>query len=169
MTAGSGIAHRSPQRDGLKARRRAAVELALEGRVLGDQQLGCEGDTWDLTLACLGLVSLGMPATSGRISGHLDSLLLAILEEAPLHGYAVIEELRRRSGGTLDLPEGTVYPALYRLERARLLKSAWSSGQGRRRRVYSMTAGGRRALAGERADWLMFSAAVHSILGGNHA
>ena len=110
-----------------------------------------------------------MAASSGRISGHLDSLLLAILEDVPLHGYAVIEELRRRSDGTLDLPEGTVYPALYRLERARLLKSTWSSGSGRRRRVYSVTESGRRALAAERDDWLTFSAAVHSILGGAHA
>lgn len=110
-----------------------------------------------------------MAATSGRINGHLDSLLLAILEDASLHGYAVIEELRRRSGGMLDLPEGTVYPALYRLERARLLKSAWSSGSGRRRRVYAITSAGRRALADERDDWRVFSAAVHSILGGSNA
>ena len=110
-----------------------------------------------------------MGAGAGRISGHLDSLLLAILETEPLHGYAVIEELRRRSDGTLDLPEGTVYPALYRLERARLLKSTWSAGPGRRRRVYSVTESGRRALAAERDDWLTFSAAVHSILGGAHA
>lgn len=110
-----------------------------------------------------------MRSASGRISGHLDSLLLAILEDEPLHGYAVIEELRRRSDGTLDLPEGTVYPALYRLERGRLLKSSWPSGPGRRRRVYSVTPAGRRALTAERADWLTFSAAVHSILGGAHA
>lgn len=110
-----------------------------------------------------------MTSGSGRISGHLDSLLLAILEEQPRHGYGVIEELRRRSGGTLDLPEGTVYPALYRLERAKQLKSSWFSAGGRRRRVYGLTNAGREALANERADWRTFSAAVHSILGGAHA
>ena len=110
-----------------------------------------------------------MAPVAGKISGHLESLLLAILEGASLHGYAVIEELRRRSDGTLDLPEGTVYPALYRLERARLLKSTWSTGSGRRRRVYSLTAAGARALAVERDDWRTFSAAVQSILGGAHA
>lgn len=130
---------------------------------------GTSNELSRLTLENLGLESLGMGATAGRISGHLDSLLLAILEDTPLHGYAVIEELRRRSDGTLDLPEGTVYPALYRLERARLLKSTWSSGPGRRRRVYSVTESGSRALAAERDDWLTFSAAVHSILGGAHA
>ena len=110
-----------------------------------------------------------MASGSGKISGHLDSLLLAILEDAPLHGYAVIEELRRRSGGTLDLPEGTVYPALYRLERSKQLKSAWSTGGGRRRRVYALTAAGRSALTAERDDWQTFATAVHAILGGAHA
>ena len=58
-----------------------------------------------------------------RVKGHLDALLLAVLEPAPLHGYAVIEALQRRSGGSLDLPTGTVYPALRRLEEAGAIRA----------------------------------------------
>src|SRR2546428_281103 len=60
------------------------------------------------------------------LKGHLDMLLLAALEARPAHGYAVIEELKRLSGGALDLPEGTVYPALHRLEPPRLLAYGWA-------------------------------------------
>ena len=54
------------------------------------------------------------------LKGHLDLLVLAVVEDGPRHGYAVIEELRRRTDHTLDLPEGTIYPALHRLERSGL-------------------------------------------------
>jgi len=64
------------------------------------------------------------------LKGHLDGLLLAALEPGPLHGYAVIEQLRAGSGGRIDLPTGTVYPALHRLERAGLVRSRWSSESG---------------------------------------
>ena len=74
------------------------------------------------------------------LKGHLDLLLLATLRTGPAHGYAIIEDVRRRSLGTFDLPEGTVYPALHRLEQAGLLASCWSSEAGRRRRVYDLSA-----------------------------
>ena len=74
-------------------------------------------------------------AAGQALKGHLDLLLLAILEDEQLHGYAVIEALRERSSGEFDLPEGTVYPALHRLEQERLLASRWSDASGRRRRV----------------------------------
>jgi DNA-binding PadR family transcriptional regulator len=88
-----------------------------------------------------------------RVKGHLDGLLLAVLEAGPAHGYAVIEALQQRSGGTLDLPTGTVYPALRRLEDAGWIKGVWSDVSGRRRRTYSLTSAGRRALAAERRAW----------------
>lgn len=97
------------------------------------------------------------------LKGHLDGLILAVLAAAPLHGYAVIEELKRRSGGELELPEGTVYPALHRLEGAGLLSSAWSEG-ARRRRVYELTARGRRELGARRTEWRRFAGAVESVL-----
>jgi PadR family transcriptional regulator, regulatory protein PadR len=98
-----------------------------------------------------------------ELKGHLDGLILAVIAIKPMHGYAVIEELRARSGGQLALPEGTVYPALHRLERSGLLKSAWSDG-GRRRRVYSLTRSGRRELGVRRARWREFSTTVEAVL-----
>jgi PadR family transcriptional regulator PadR len=100
------------------------------------------------------------------LKGHLDGLLLATLEAGPRHGYAVMEALRERSGGMFDLPTGTVYPALHRLERAGLVAGSWSEGPGRARRTYQLTAAGVRALAEQRATWREFSTAVSALLGG---
>ena len=100
------------------------------------------------------------------LKGHLDGLLLATLADGPRHGYAVIEALRSGSGGQFDLPTGTVYPALHRLERAGLIAGSWSTEHGRRRRTYTLTAAGVRALATERSHWLAFSGAVSAVLGG---
>jgi transcriptional regulator len=98
------------------------------------------------------------------LKGVLDPLILAVLAEGPLHGYAVIEELKTRSGGELDLPEGTVYPALHRLERRGLLRSAWTRAEGRRRRVYRLTASGRRELTAKSHEWRMFAQIVEGVL-----
>jgi PadR family transcriptional regulator PadR len=98
------------------------------------------------------------------LKGHLDLLLLAVLEDRPAHGYAIIEALRQRSDGAFVLPEGTVYPALHRLERAGLLASRWSEASGRRRRVYELTAQGTAALAGYREEWRRFSGGVDAVL-----
>src|SRR5262245_2387482 len=99
------------------------------------------------------------------LKGHLDMIVLAALAAGPAHGYAVIEAIRRRSGETFDLPEGTVYPALHRLEEAGLLASRWVTAQsGRRRRVYALTRSGQRALAERRAVWRQFSDAIGGLL-----
>ncbi|GAA3641498.1 helix-turn-helix transcriptional regulator [Microlunatus ginsengisoli] len=101
-----------------------------------------------------------------RVKGHLDGLILAVLETDPLHGYAVIEAIQRRSGGSLDLPTGTVYPALRRLEDAGRVRGSWSTVNGRKRRTYTLTAAGRRALAKERSEWRQFSGSIAGVLGG---
>src|SRR6266700_3183602 len=98
------------------------------------------------------------------LKGHLDGLLLASLEAGPRHGYAIMEALRAGSGGQFDLPTGTVYPALRRLERAGLIQGTWSEGGGRQRRVYELTPAGRGALAAERGTWRDFAAAVTALL-----
>lgn len=98
------------------------------------------------------------------LKGHLDLLIMAAVDGAPLHGYAIIESLRRRSDGLFDLPEGTVYPALHRLEQAGLLASGWSTVNGRRRRVYRLTRKGRRAMARQTAEWRQFAGAVTAIV-----
>jgi len=101
---------------------------------------------------------------SESLKGHLDALLLAVLSRGPLHGYAVIEELGQRSDGELALPEGTVYPALHRLEAAGLLTSTWSTAEGRRRRVYELTRRGRRELDARRGEWRAFVGAVEAVM-----
>jgi PadR family transcriptional regulator PadR len=69
------------------------------------------------------------------LKGHLDLIVLAALSAGPAHGYAVIEEIRHRSGQAFDLPEGTIYPVLHRLEQAGLLASRWVIAEsGRKRR-----------------------------------
>ena len=98
------------------------------------------------------------------LKGHLDLLLLSVVSDGPKHGYAVIEELRLRSGDAFDLPEGTVYPALHRLEKAGYLASDWSEVQGRRRRTYSLTKRGASALGEQRQSWVDFSDAVNHVL-----
>lgn len=99
------------------------------------------------------------------LKGLLDSILLAALESQPLHGYAIMETLRAHSRASIDLPTGTVYPALHRLERAGLIKSDWSTVSGRRRRTYRLTNSGRRRLREDRASWRQFSRTVSTLLG----
>jgi PadR family transcriptional regulator len=100
------------------------------------------------------------------LKGHLDMIVLAALSGGPAHGYAIIQEIRRRSGGEFDLPEGTIYPALHRLEQAALLSSRWTVGEsGRQRRVYSLTRRGHRALADQRGVWHRFAAAIDGLFG----
>jgi PadR family transcriptional regulator len=99
------------------------------------------------------------------LKGHLDGMMLATLEGGPRHGYAVMEALRAGSDGQFDLPTGTVYPALRRLERAGLVRTTWTEDGGRRRRVYELTPAGRRSLEEERHAWAEFSSAVTALLG----
>ena len=101
---------------------------------------------------------------SAAVKGYLDPVILAVLASDALHGYAVIEELKARSGGELDLAEGTVYPALHRLERRGLLRSSWTTAEGRRRRVYRLTASGRRELASRTREWRAFACVVDGVL-----
>ena len=105
-----------------------------------------------------------MKAEAQVLKGHLDTLLLATLAGGPLHGWAVKEALRAAGGTRFDLPTGTIYPALRRLESAGLVEGAWSVVGGRRRRSYALTAAGRRRLTGDRAAWRDFASAVTSIL-----
>jgi PadR family transcriptional regulator, regulatory protein PadR len=128
-----------------------------------------------LSVGCLSTAVKPLPAALGAevhgtmraevLKGHLDAMLLATLADGPRHGYAIKEALRTDSGGAFDLPTGTVYPALHRLERAGLIRGSWSTVNGRRRRNYQLTAAGRRTLDHERSAWREFSAAVTALLG----
>ena len=97
-------------------------------------------------------------------SGHLDLLLLSALAAEARHGWGVIDHVRRTSGGRFDYPEGTIYPALHRLEEEGLLRSRWSNVDGRRRRVYELTRRGQRALAGRKLDWHDFARGIAAVI-----
>ena len=101
------------------------------------------------------------------LKGHLDLLVLSVLRDSEAHGYRVIELLRAGSNGVFDLPEGTVYPVLHRLERAGYLRSRWAKGTGPKRRVYALTAAGQRELEGKRETWRTFSRAVGAVIGAS--
>ena len=99
------------------------------------------------------------------LKGHLEGMVLAVLDDGPLHGYGVLEALRRGSDGALDLPSGTIYPALHRLENAGLVASDWAAAGGRRRRVYRLTPVGRRALGEHRRSWTELASVVNRLMG----
>ncbi|WP_298332402.1 helix-turn-helix transcriptional regulator [Haloactinopolyspora sp.] len=100
-----------------------------------------------------------------ELRGHLDALILAVVKDAPLHGYGISEALHAQSGGAIELPTGTLYPALRRLERLGYLRSSWSTVSGRKRRTYELTRAGRGQLAAQRQAWSEFSGVVGGILG----
>ncbi len=97
--------------------------------------------------------------------GHLEVLLLRVLVAGPTHGYGVIAALKDRSEGLFDLPEGTVYPSLHRLEDAGLVASEWATVSGRQRRVYRLTPTGEAALVERRQDWQRFATGMSAVLG----
>jgi DNA-binding PadR family transcriptional regulator len=105
------------------------------------------------------------PAQGNPLNGSLELLLLGGLRDVEAHGYALISRLRVASNGQFDLPEGSVYPALHRLEAAGLVSGRWLSQAGRRRRAYSLTRAGRRALADRSRQWAEFVSGVDSVLG----
>lgn len=96
--------------------------------------------------------------------GHVVLLLLSVLGREPAHGYRIVEALNERSEGAFDLAEGTVYPALYRLERKGFVRSTWENVAGRRRRVYSLTRRGRSELELQTAAWRTFARAMEAVV-----
>lgn len=102
-----------------------------------------------------------------RGPGHVELLLLAALADGPKHGYAVVRHLETSSGGHFAMKEGTLYPALHRLEEAGLVVAARTTVAGRTRRVYTLTAVGQQALDEQRHAWEQYVAAMGGVLGGS--
>ncbi len=102
--------------------------------------------------------------TTARVKGSLDLLLMGVLRHGPAHGYAIIAALRERSNGEFDLAEGTIYPALHRLEQSGLIASSIEMAQGRRRRTYALTTRGRSEFATQRREWQGFVANMQAVL-----
>ena len=105
------------------------------------------------------------PTNSDQLHGTLDMLVLKVLEGGALHGYAIAVRLERMSRDVLSVEEGSLYPALYRMERRGWLGSEWSvTDTGRRARFYKLTKTGRRQLEAETASWLRLTTAVADVL-----
>ena len=100
----------------------------------------------------------------GSLKNNVDLMLMGVLRHGPAHGYAIIAVLRERSAGEFDLAEGTIYPALHRLERAGLIESSLESAQGRRRRTYALTARGRKEFMTQRRAWQSYVASMQAVI-----
>ncbi len=100
----------------------------------------------------------------GSTTTNVDLLLLGVLRHGPAHGYAIIASLHERSGGEFDFAEGTIYPALHRLERAGLVESSVEMAGGRRRRTYAVTPRGRTEFVSQRRQWQGFVARMQAVI-----
>ncbi|MEZ6063732.1 MAG: PadR family transcriptional regulator [Planctomycetaceae bacterium] len=100
-----------------------------------------------------------------QLAGTLDLLLLEVISAGPSYGYDITQQVFSRSEGTFELKEGSLYPALHRLERQKLLTSFWQEHDGRRRKYYRITAAGKKSLDQRRKSWLDFARGVNGVLG----
>ena len=106
-----------------------------------------------------------MSKKTDLLQGTLDLLILKTVLLGPLHGWGISKRIRQLSDDILDIGQGSLYPALYRLEDKGWITAEWgTSPEGRRAKVYTLTAAGRRQLAKERATWKLFSGAVDQVL-----
>ena len=109
------------------------------------------------------------PIEGDQLRGHLTSLILAALEQGTAHGWEIWSRLEESGGGALRLKEGSLYPALYRLEQQGLIAARWestaTSRRGPRRRIYRLTDKGRRRLSAARDEWRQFVTVLGGLLG----
>jgi PadR family transcriptional regulator PadR len=107
-----------------------------------------------------------MTKTADLLPGTLDMLILKAVSLAPLHGYGILLRIRQISGEALDIPQGSLYPALYRLEHQELIAAEWGQSENNRKaKFYTLTTAGRRRLREETADWNRLAAAIAAALG----
>src|SRR5215469_9124721 len=111
-----------------------------------------------------------MEITGDKLRGHLEMLILATLERGEAHGLEILKRLETRGCGLLQLKEGSLYPALYRLEASKEVEVSWEKSahgrRGARRRIYRLTPKGNRRLHQERTDWHSFVTTLNAILAG---
>jgi len=108
-----------------------------------------------------------MPSTESkdRLHGTLDALVLKTLSWGPRHGYAVARWLEETTGNAIQVEEGSLYPALYRMERKGWIEAEWGMSElGRKAKFYKLTARGRKQLQSETSEWAAFARAVSSVL-----
>lgn len=106
-----------------------------------------------------------MPQTAELLPGTLDLLILKAVSLRPLHGYGVLQRIQQISGQALEVPQGSLYPALYRLEHQQLIASAWGASENNRRaKYYTLTPAGKRRLREETASWNRLASAMATAL-----
>ena len=105
------------------------------------------------------------PLSNVYLNGSVELLILAVLDSGPNYGYFITQAVLERSGGRFELKEGSLYPALHRMEREKLLASKWEQHEGRRRKYYYLTASGKKALAARKQEWNFFVEGVQGVLG----
>jgi PadR family transcriptional regulator PadR len=106
-----------------------------------------------------------MAGNAELLPGTLDMLILKAVSLKPLHGYGVLLRIRQISGEALEIPQGSLYPALYRLEQQGLIEAEWGqSDNNRRAKFYTMTTAGRKRLREETASWNRLAAAIAAAL-----
>jgi transcriptional regulator len=111
-----------------------------------------------------------MTKPSDLVQGTLDLLILKILALEPMHGWAIGQRLRRVSAETLQVSDGSLYPALHKLEHEGWIKAQWRTSElGRRAKFYELTAAGRRTLQRESANWKRLSRAISAVIKLKHA
>jgi transcriptional regulator len=99
------------------------------------------------------------------LGSAVEMLILEIAAQGPTYGYEVAQTVAERSDGYFELKEGSLYPALHRLERQKLLRSFWREADGRRRKYYEVTEAGKRELAARKRTWRDFAAGINGVLG----
>ena len=110
-------------------------------------------------------MSTRLKTNSDQLHGTLDMLVLKVLAHGPMHGYAIAVRLQQLSRDVLQVEEGSLYPALYRMEQRGWLSASWaSSDTGRRARFYRLTKSGRAQLKAETESWTRLTHAVHGVL-----
>ncbi|MFO0917815.1 MAG: helix-turn-helix transcriptional regulator [Planctomycetaceae bacterium] len=97
--------------------------------------------------------------------GAVEMLILEVISHGPTYGYEIAQTVTSESNGYFDLKEGSLYPALHRLEQQKLLTAFWQEVDGRRRKYYKLSASGQRALGAKKAAWKAFSRGVEGVLG----
>ena len=103
---------------------------------------------------------------SRLLTGTVELLILEVVSTGTSYGYEIAQMVTGRSQGYFELKEGSLYPALHRMERQKLLTSVWGEADGRRRKYYRLTSAGKKALAAKKQEWQSFATGVNGVLGG---
>ena len=97
--------------------------------------------------------------------GAVEMLMLEVISHGPTYGYEIAQTVTGRSNGYFELKEGSLYPALHRLEQQKLVTAFWQEVDGRRRKYYKLSASGQKALAAKKSEWRAFANGVQGVLG----